>query len=282
MAVDSPVVESTGRDLSDEALLSIVHLLNDVAVQSVVQKWQHNSTDDASSMVNVILGFIHSAISIVFYNMPTPNSLVTIDQFKSNMTKKSALEFINLLREAAIRNNVELWHPLTTHEKAEFTINLRKKPLWNLGSHLGWASHAYWMSSPKHTSSFPSTYAEKRPMKTVKVITELTNITSWSERITKFREFMVDGQTVASIGAKRQSFYNEIGNTVLATMKTSDPSPNCGDGSRHWKRSKLALAHSPMAQRIFGKYKTIEDVTSTECVVHMGRPLQVGYPLRLQ
>ncbi|KAH9081566.1 hypothetical protein EDB83DRAFT_2214337 [Lactarius deliciosus] len=198
--------------------------------------------------------------------------------------------------------------------------------------------------------------------KTAKVITELTNVTSRSERITKFREFMADGQTVASVGAKRRSFYDEIANT----MKTSDPSPNRGNVSKALKALKTSLGpqscgskvpdvfvafdeaqllgelkmpgtnrtffhlraalhelsdssffsfflsttskiahfviprdidsssrifgeelnpslpfsdlgfdHLMHDRKIFGKYKTIEDVTSTECVVHMGRPLQV-------
>jgi len=31
-----------------------------------------------------------------------------------------------------------------------------------------------------------------------------------SERITKFREFMTDGQSMAGVGEKRQRFYKEI------------------------------------------------------------------------
>ena len=38
-----------------------------------------------------------------------------------------------------------------------------------------------------------------------------------SERITKFREFMTDGQTMADVGEKRQRFYNEIVDDVEAS-----------------------------------------------------------------
>ncbi|KAH9035048.1 hypothetical protein EDB84DRAFT_1269650, partial [Lactarius hengduanensis] len=202
--------------------------------------------------------------------------------------------------------------------------------------------------------------------KTAKVITESTNVKSRSERITWFREFMAEGQTIASVGAKRRSFYNEIANAVL-TMKTSDPNPNREDVGKalnalrtslgsQTRRSKvpdvfvafdeaqslgelkmpgtnrtyfihlrsalrelsdfsffsfflsttskiahfviprdmdpssrifeeglnpslpfsdLGFDHLMQDRKIFGKYKTIEDVTSTECVVHMGRPLRV-------
>ncbi|KAH9046307.1 hypothetical protein EDB84DRAFT_1265284, partial [Lactarius hengduanensis] len=39
--------------------------------------------------------------------------------------------------------------------------------------------------------------------------------------------------------------------------------------------SDLGFDHLMHDRKIFDRYKTIEDVTSTECIVHMGRPLQV-------
>ncbi|KAH9161163.1 hypothetical protein EDB89DRAFT_1914070 [Lactarius sanguifluus] len=46
----------------------------------------------------------------------TLGGLVDVDQFKRNLTKKSASGFINLLREAINGNNGELWNPVVTHD----------------------------------------------------------------------------------------------------------------------------------------------------------------------
>ncbi|KAH9175259.1 hypothetical protein EDB89DRAFT_2092796 [Lactarius sanguifluus] len=195
--------------------------------------------------------------------------------------------------------------------------------------------------------------------KTTGVITdELKGATSRSERITKFREFMTDGQTMASVGEKRRTFYKEIAAEVKRTTSGSnrqdvgealdvliaslgpwtdhseapdvfvafdeahslmepdtsrthfvdlqsalhvlknfsffsffvsttskisrftiprdvDPS----DGMHEEELipplsfSDLGFDHLMHDRKIFDQYKTIEDVTSTECIVHMGRPL---------
>ncbi|KAH8998873.1 hypothetical protein EDB86DRAFT_3075930 [Lactarius hatsudake] len=204
--------------------------------------------------------------------------------------------------------------------------------------------------------------------KTTRVITdELKGATSRSERITKFREFMTDGQTMASVGEKRRTFYNEIAADVkvrttsgsnhqnknvrmaLESLITSlGPWTDCSESEVpdvfvafdeahslvefsdpdiktqfiHLRSALHVLKYqsffsfflsttSDIAQfatprdmdkfdrilhkqldpllpfidlgfdhlmhdrKIFDRYKTIEDVTSTECIVHMGRPLQV-------
>ncbi|KAH9039905.1 hypothetical protein EDB84DRAFT_1019205 [Lactarius hengduanensis] len=210
--------------------------------------------------------------------------------------------------------------------------------------------------------------------KTTRVITdELKGATSRSERITQFREFMTDGQTMASVGEKRRTFYNEIAAEVKRTTgsnhrdvgevldvliaslgprtdhseapdvfvafdeahslvefsdpdtkrthfihlrsalhalkyekffsfflsttsdiaevatprdsSSSDPTPK---KTQHLDKSDrilhkeldpslpfvdLGFDHLMHDRKIFDRYKTIEDVTSTECIVHMGRPL---------
>ena len=56
--------------------------------------------------------------------------------------------------------------------------------------------------------------------RTVSVITvELKEARSRSERIRQFREFMTDGQTMASVGEKRRKFYKEIVNDVQAVSR---------------------------------------------------------------
>ncbi|KAH9178638.1 hypothetical protein EDB89DRAFT_1927631 [Lactarius sanguifluus] len=56
--------------------------------------------------------------------------------------------------------------------------------------------------------------------KTTRVITdELKGASSRSERITKFREFMTDDQTMTSVGGKRRTFYNEIAEAVVVVSR---------------------------------------------------------------
>ncbi|KAH9082179.1 hypothetical protein EDB83DRAFT_620620 [Lactarius deliciosus] len=260
-----------------------------------------------------------------------------------------------------------------------------------LSSHLEWASHLLDEFSKNHflipvnlrrkeTTGFPPpddairdllTQIDENGMfhfltvlfeKTTRVITdELKGATSRSERITKFREFMTDGQTMASVGEKRRTFYNEIAAEVKRTtsgsnhhvwkaleslitslgprtdcsesevpdvfvafdeahslVESSDPdiktqfihlrsalhvlkyqsffsfflsttsdiaqfaTPRDMDKSDRILHEKLdpslpfidlGFDHLMHDRKIFDRYKTIEDVTSTECIVHMGRPL---------
>ncbi|KAH9178630.1 hypothetical protein EDB89DRAFT_2239238, partial [Lactarius sanguifluus] len=201
---------------------------------------------------------------------------------------------------------------------------------------------------------------------TTRVITnKLKEADSRSERIRRFREFMREGETMASVGEKRRKFYNEIALAVVARMtsepnyqdvgealealRTSlgpptdySPAPDVfiafdevhsltePDASRtcfidlqsalhklknvsffsffvsttskisqfaipgdmdpsngmHDEElippvtfSDLGFDHLMHDRKIFDRYKTIEDVTSTECIVHMGRPLQVRLTL---
>ncbi|KAH8990142.1 hypothetical protein EDB86DRAFT_3104146 [Lactarius hatsudake] len=196
--------------------------------------------------------------------------------------------------------------------------------------------------------------------KTTRVITdELKGASSRSERITKFREFMAQGQTMTGVGEKRRTFYDEIAAEVkvrttsapnhqdmrkaLEVLTTSlGPRTNHSDApdvfvafdeahsltepdtsrthfvdlqsalhkltnssffsffvsttskisqftiprdmdhsnGTHEEElipplsfSDLGFDHLMHDRKIFDRYKTIEDVTSTECIVHMGRPL---------
>jgi hypothetical protein len=216
--------------------------------------------------------------------------------------------------------------------------------------------------------------------RTTAVITnDLKEARSRSERITKFREFMKEGQSMAGVGEKRQDFYDEIAATVQAVSQSTNhipfsyilqritseatclnvwhaletlinhlgPRPQSGPGtddlpdvfvvfdevhslmvlknlgakrtcfielcsvlnrlknfplfsfflstsgkilqstlpkdidpSNMVQPEKLSLPFSDLGfdhlmcnHKIFDKYKTIDEVTSTECVMHMGRPL---------
>ncbi|KAH9175331.1 hypothetical protein EDB89DRAFT_2066689 [Lactarius sanguifluus] len=205
--------------------------------------------------------------------------------------------------------------------------------------------------------------------KAASVITnDLREASSRSERITQFRKFMTDGQTMASVGTKRLNFYKEIVDYVENRMNTDgkitvttgdvrralqmllscldsdngaqigpeDENANANDKlpgvfiafdeahslaqpielRRFEKRfsthphfrffspppstipqfampgeidpsarmhdkvlrsplpfSDLGFDHLMRDRKIFDTFKTIDDVTSTDCVVHMGRPL---------
>ncbi|KAH8997240.1 hypothetical protein EDB92DRAFT_1395872 [Lactarius akahatsu] len=198
--------------------------------------------------------------------------------------------------------------------------------------------------------------------KTRLVVTDMAK--SRSERITRFRDFMTDGQTMGSVGEKRRKFYDEIVVTVREAMKMSEATPQLVQGAldelieclgprqtggnakfpdvfavfdgaaaltevrtssnrsyfielcsvlhdlgnvsffafflsttstisqfampkginnshkvelRKLKSSlpfsDLGFDHLMHNRKIFDKFKTIDDVTSTECIMYMGRPL---------
>ncbi|KAH9082164.1 hypothetical protein EDB83DRAFT_2547862 [Lactarius deliciosus] len=220
--------------------------------------------------------------------------------------------------------------------------------------------------------------ATSSPNRAASVITnDLKEASSRCERISRFREFMTDGQTMASVGGKRRNFYKEIVDDVEIEMNQNGESTvaigdvgralqtllSCLDGDNdaqigrkrkkandkfpgvfiafdeahslaqpiesndnnrtffvelrsalqalldtssfvfflsttskipqfampgetdpssrmHDKILRLPLPFSDLSfdhlmrdRKIFGAFKTISDVTSTDCVAHMGRPL---------
>ncbi|KAH9081594.1 hypothetical protein EDB83DRAFT_2283085 [Lactarius deliciosus] len=197
------------------------------------------------------------------------------------------------------------------------------------------------------------------------ITTDLNGAKPRSECITRFRNFMTDGQTMTSVGDKRRKFYDEIAVTVREAIKTSEATPQQVRGALNQligclgpvsqtggidkfpdvfivfdeadalmelktvsnrsyfielrsvlhdlgqvsffafflsttstisrfmmprvvdRSSRMVLEelepslpfsdlgfdHLMHNRKIFDKFKTIDDVTSTECVVYMGRPL---------
>jgi len=116
MAVDPPsVVASTGRGFPDNALSFIADTVPmSVPVQLATQKWKHNGTDAAFKSDDVLTA-IYAVVSSASAFLPDPKTLVHVDRFKTNVTKKSASGFIDLLREAVNGNNDRLWCPVVTH-----------------------------------------------------------------------------------------------------------------------------------------------------------------------
>ncbi|KAH8992520.1 hypothetical protein EDB92DRAFT_1858291 [Lactarius akahatsu] len=445
MAVDplvaSPVPMAFTRRVPPDNTFTFIAKYLPNHVQSAAQKWKHDGTD-AALKSDEVLTCIHALVSAAFTVLHSSEGLVNVDQFKRNLTKKSASGFVNLLGEAINGDDEALWSPVVTHDVFHTEIHDDPDDLTSskIGVHRKYQEEAVTKSwkvpfigdralqalewhvieeknkamaygpycsivqssgmgksrlldefsknhflipvnlRRKETSGFPPpddairdllTQVDENGMlhflivlfeKTTRVITnELKGATTRSTRITKFREFMTEGQTMAGVGEKRQTFYNEIAAEVKVrttsapnhqdmrkalevlitdlgpqtnhseapdvfvafdeahsltepdtsrthfvdlqsalhkltnssffsffvstTSKISqftiprDMDPSNGTHEVEFMPplsfSDLGFDHLMHDRKIFDRYKTIEDVTSTECIVHMGRPLQV-------
>ncbi|KAH9175248.1 hypothetical protein EDB89DRAFT_2241091 [Lactarius sanguifluus] len=112
MAVDPPaspvvLVVSTGRDPPDGVLSTLI---------PVVAKTRKYDSMDATLKSDEVLIRIYTLVSSAFALRDSAMGLVNIDEFKMNLTKKSASGFVNLLRGAINGNNEELWSPVVTHD----------------------------------------------------------------------------------------------------------------------------------------------------------------------
>ena len=71
--------------------------------------------DDSDTTFNNVLSIIHRFVWSSTGTSSHPESLVCFNQFKKNITKKSASGFINLLRKVLQEEDWSFWHPIVTY-----------------------------------------------------------------------------------------------------------------------------------------------------------------------
>jgi len=114
MVVDPPSeAVSAGRDLSDEALVTVERIIR----KNLEGQKLDNSTKGTDSAFQDVLSEVHYAVRATdSFVAELPQSfLKRTEQVKTNAAKKSALDFVEALREAVNGNDWKLWAPVVTH-----------------------------------------------------------------------------------------------------------------------------------------------------------------------
>ena len=99
---------STGRHFSDDTLKAIAR---DLARSLGHSLW----ITDGPSIGSDTLQFVYEVVRRSTTQLTTPIQIIDRDQYKRNVTKKSASGFTDLLIKALGSNDLTLWLPVVTH-----------------------------------------------------------------------------------------------------------------------------------------------------------------------
>jgi len=105
--IDSSMVTSNGRQISNVALGNIASFLG-------TSFWIQDGPDISANTLLCVFAFVQKFM--------IPSLVINFDQFRKNVTKKSASGFADLLRKALGVNDSNLWLPVVTHDVFHLVI----------------------------------------------------------------------------------------------------------------------------------------------------------------